>query len=41
MKQLGQKHSPCRQQMPLKECADTLDDRGYSTYLKFLAEIDR
>lgn len=41
MRQLGQKHSPCRQDMPLKECADALDDRGYSTYLKFLAEIDR
>lgn len=41
LKQLGQKHIPCREQMTLKQCADSLDDRGYSTYLKFLAEIDR
>ena len=27
--------------MSLKQCADALDDRGYSTYLKFLADIDR
>ena len=41
LKQLGQKFSPCQEQMSLKQCADSLDDRGYSTYLKFLAEVDR
>ncbi len=41
LKQLGQKHTACQERMSLKQCADALDDRGYSTYLKFLAEIDR
>lgn len=41
LRQLGQKHSSCRADMSLKQCADALDDRGYSTYLKFLAELDR
>ena len=41
LRQLGQKHSICTDDMPLKQCADALDDRGYSTYLKFLAELDR
>lgn len=27
--------------MSLKQCADSQDSRGYSTYLKFLAEVDR
>ena len=41
LSELGQKHTSCRGGMSLKQCADALDDRGYTTYLKFLAEIDR
>lgn len=39
--QLGQAVEACKQSMSLKQCADSMDDRGYNTYLKFLAEIDR
>lgn len=41
LQQLGQPASECHRRSSLKQCADDLDDRGYSTYLKFLAEIDR
>ena len=41
MRQLGHRQGKCKATMSLKECAELLDDRGYSTYLKFLAELDR